>query len=250
MNPNKLRVASERQEPEVFGTIQGEGRHTGEPATFLRLSECNLQCTWCDTPYTWNFDGTPYVHDDNVKYSRAEQQIKLTIGETIDTITQEKARRLVISGGEPMLQQKTLIELIQGLKAEDPDFKVDIETNGTVLPSDEMIELVDLFTVSPKLESSGNTKHKREKPKALKRFAEIDNADFKFVITEQTDIEDVLRYQSDYEIKPEKIWLMPEGRTKEQLDRHSVQVADLAIEYGFNLTGRLHIDLWGDKRGV
>ena len=246
----QLRVASESMEPEIFGTLQGEGRHTGEPATFLRLSECNLQCTWCDTPYTWNFDGTPYKHDDDVKYSRVDQQIKLTVGEAINQITQEQTRRLVISGGEPMLQQATLTELIKGLKNEDPSFKVDIETNGTVTPTDEMVELVDLFTVSPKLASSGNAQHKREKPKALQRFAELDNADFKFVIADESDMYDVLHYQQKYGIKHDKIWLMPEGRTKEQLDRHSQQVAELAIEYGFNLTGRLHIDLWGDKRGV
>lgn len=250
MRDERLRVASEAQEPEIFYTLQGEGRHTGEPATFLRLSECNLQCTWCDTPYTWNFDGTPYKHDNGIKYSRDEQQTRITVGEAVDRITKEKARRVVISGGEPMLQQRDIVELARGLKAEDPDFKVDIETNGTVVPSQEIIEVVDLFTVSPKLGNSGNAVHKREKPNALLAFASIPNADFKFVVASEADIYDVLHYQEKYGIQPGKIWLMPEGRTQEQLAKHNQMVAELAKDYGFNLTGRIHIDLWGDTRGV
>lgn len=246
----QLKIASQEQQPEIFYTLQGEGRHTGEPATFLRLSECNLQCSWCDTPYTWNFEGTPYKHDDDVKYSRDEQQILLTVGEAVHRITQEKAKRLVISGGEPMLQQRKLIELAQGIKAEDPNFKIDIETNGTVIPDEAFIPLVDLFTVSPKLANSGNALSKRERPKALQAYVDIPHADFKFVVTREMDIYDINLIIDNYGIKPERVYLMPEGRTQDEIENHIGLVADICKEYGYNFTNRLHIELWGDKRGV
>lgn len=245
-----MRIAKQNGTPEIFYTIQGEGRNIGEPAIFLRTSECNLQCVWCDTPYTWNFDGTPYIHEEYKKYKREDEQTIITVGEAIDLVTQEQHNHLVVSGGEPMLQQQDILELAQGLKAENPTYRVDIETNGTVMPSDELIQAIDLFSVSPKMDNSGNSPEKRYRPNVIQKFAETENADFKFVVQSQIDVPEILSMFNTHKIPPERVYLMPEGRTKDALDQSSQLVAELAKHYQFNFTPRLHIELWGDERGV
>lgn len=250
MSSKEIRVANQEGSPEIFYTIQGEGRNLGEATVFYRTSGCNLQCVWCDTPYTWNFDGTPYEHNDGVKYDKEKEQTLLTVGQSIDLITQYEAPHLVITGGEPMLQQRTLIELAKGLKEENPDYRIDIETNGTITPLPEFVELVDLFSVSLKTGDSGNEKKKRYRPQVVDKFVEIPHADFKFVIPDMYEMAEVLHIISDHKIPYDRVFLMPEGRTKEELARNSSLVAEIAKEYQFNFTPRLHIDLWGDKRGV
>lgn len=245
-----LRVAQQDESPEIFYTLQGEGRNVGQPTVFYRTSECNLQCVWCDTPYTWNWDGTPYVHDDDIKYSREEQQTKLTVGESVDLITRYRVPHVVITGGEPMLQQANLLELAYGLLTEDRNYKIDIETNGTVMPNERLARKVNLFTVSPKLENSGNRLDKRYRPEVIDAFVALPNADFKFVVTSIEDIPEILTMINNHQIPAERVFLMPEGRTRAELAAHTDLVAELAKKYKFNFTSRLHIELWGDKRGV
>src|SRR3972149_1326726 len=89
--------------PEVFYTIQGEGASIGKPAVFLRTSTCNLYCVWCDTPYTWNWDNTPYEHKDGVKYNRKEQSVKMEVEDIVALLSTFACKRIVLTGGEPML---------------------------------------------------------------------------------------------------------------------------------------------------
>lgn len=255
-----MRFANQEGEPEIFSTIQGEGRHTGEPAVFARLSGCNLQCTWCDTPYTWNWEGTEYEHDDGVKYDRQAETIQLQIGEAVDNITGHKIDRVVITGGEPLIQQTSIIELIDGLRSENPNYKVEIETNGTITPKPLLIEKVDQFNVSPKMDSSlhirGATgqqpygRNQTYRPKVLDKFAEIPHADFKFVVEDEHDLKQVQGIVLTHQIPHERVYLMPQSRTQEQLQSSIRGVAQMAIENGFNLSNRLHVEIWGDERGV
>lgn len=249
-----LRFAVEQgttDKPEIFDTVQGEGRNLGKPVVFARLSGCNLQCSWCDTPYTWAFnDKLAAMHDEGQVYDRASEQIKLSVGEAIDQISGYPLKRLVITGGEPMTQQKGIAGLIRGLREKEPEQWVEIETNGTIAPNEELRELVDQFNVSPKLENSGNALAKRRKPEALKVFAALPNADFKFVSTGQVDMEEINGLVEEFDIPHERVFLMPEGRTEEEVKAHQLELVEIAKQNNYNLTTRLHVLIWGAKRGV
>lgn len=238
-------------QPEIFDTVQGEGRNLGRPVVFARLSNCNLQCSWCDTPYTWVWnDKLAERHDEGEAYNRSEEQMKLTVGEAVDQITGYPLRRLVITGGEPMSQQKGIAELIKGLRAEDPNYWVEIETNGTIAPNDEMLQLVDQFNVSLKLANSGNELRKRLRDKAVRTFVSTPKADFKFVVFGDNDMEEIDELVDTYDIPHERVFLMPEGRTEEEVSRHQQELVEIAKAKNYNLTTRLHVLIWGAKRGV
>lgn len=246
----QINLASQNGEPEIFDTLQGEGRHIGEPSTFMRLSGCNLQCVWCDTPYTWNWTGTDFEHNGEQKFVPEEQRITLDIGEAVNRLTAEKNDRVVITGGEPLMQQQAITNLIAGLRGEYPEYKFEIETNGTIKPTMALIEMVDQFNVSVKLENSNMPEKKRLKKPALETYARLPNADFKFVIDTKEDLEQVLALQEEYAIPASRIYLMPQGINQEQQAEKEQWVAELCKDNQFNFTPRLHIALWGSKRGV
>lgn len=239
MNP-ELRIAQELQEPEIFYTLQGEGRNIGEPATFIRLSGCNLACVWCDTPYTWDWNN----------YDREQEQLTIDIGTASDRITGLKCERVVITGGEPMLQQKSLNELITHIKGIDPQYRFEVETNGTVKPKKETIDNVDQFNISPKLSNSGMAGYKRIKIDILKEYLATEKADFKFVVDSHDDIYEVKLLQEQVNIPNNRIYLMPQGITEPEQENKAAWVAELCKEYKYNFTPRLHIALWGSGRGV
>lgn len=238
-------------EPEVFTTVQGEGRNIGRPVVFARLSGCNLQCSWCDTPYTWVWnDKLAGMHDQGVAYDREAEQVKLSVGEAIDRISGEPLDRLVITGGEPMQQQRALVPMIKGLRERNPNQWVEIETNGTIAPSDEMLEVVDQFNVSPKLENSGNSLKKRTKALAMKKLVETPKADFKYVVFGEDDLAEILAQVEEFDIPHERVFLMPEGRTEAEVKEHQIKLVEIAKANNFNLTTRLHVLIWGAVRGV
>ena len=88
---------------EIFESIQGEGTNAGKPVVFLRTAECNLKCTWCDTKFTW--DWKQFDYSKEVK--------EMSIKEVINSISKFNVKHLVITGGEPLLQQEPLIDLVQ-----------------------------------------------------------------------------------------------------------------------------------------
>jgi 7-cyano-7-deazaguanosine (preQ0) biosynthesis protein QueE len=237
---SELRIAQEEQQPEIFYTLQGEGRNVGNPATFIRLSGCNLACVWCDTPYTWDWQN----------YDKKEEQMKIDIGTAQDRITGLQCERVVITGGEPMLQQTSLNELIEHIKGIDDQYRFEVETNGTIMPKERTIENIDQFNVSPKLDNSGMPYHKRIKPDVLKALNETGKADFKFVIDTDYNIEEVEVIQDQIGIQSDHIYLMPQGKTEaEQLEKET-WLAEKCMFNKYNFTPRLHIQLWGSKRGV
>ena len=231
--------------PEIFHTLQGEGRTLGTPSVFLRLSLCNLHCHWCDTPYTWNWENTPWPHQDNTKFKKEEQILELTPQEIAPLIDQHSCPNLVITGGEPLLQQDELTHLIPLLKNIT---HIEIETNGTQVPSEELDSLVHQYNVSPKLANSGMDEKKRLHPEALTYFKQSQKANFKFVIQDQTDLDELLHLQAQYQIPPSKITLMPEGRDSATLQTRTQWLAQLCLTHGFHLTPRLHVQLWQNQR--
>ena len=231
--------------PEIFHTLQGEGASLGAPAVFLRLSLCNLHCHWCDTPYTWNWEKTPWEHQDGVKFSKADQIIELTPAEITPLISRYQCDRLVLTGGEPLLQQQELTELVK-LLPEIPF--IEVETNGTQLPDDNFISLPTQFNVSPKLSNSGMPEDLRLSFEALHLLSSLPTAIFKFVVCNQNDLKEIQSLQQKLNLSPNRIFLMPEGRDPETLQTRSLWLADICRDQGYRFSPRLHVLLWGNER--
>jgi 7-carboxy-7-deazaguanine synthase len=232
----------------IYQTFQGEGKSLGKPVLFLRTSGCNLACIWCDTPFTWNWVTSKFKHPK--KYDKNKEIRIISVEDIIIELDSFKVKNLVISGGEPMLQQQEIVELLTVLRS--LGWWIEIETNGTIVPSDIFLHLIDQINCSPKLLNSGedNHKYKRIVPSALKKLASSLKTNFKFVVQNRRDIEEILNIINTYNIESPRVYLMPEGSTKEEQERIQLEIQAICLEYGFNFTPRLHILLFGDKRGV
>ncbi len=233
-------------EPEIFASLQGEGPSIGKPSTFVRLSRCNLACVWCDTAYTWRFEGDNRPHRDEETFERAANQVTLDEQDVADRIAALGGNRLVVTGGEPLLQAPALARMLALL----PDMHVEVETNGTVAPPPALDTLVDQYNISPKLAHSGNPADLALPPESLAAWAAHPRAWFKFVISQPEDIDEVLALQTAHTIDPQRILLMPEGRESDTLRERAHWLAELCSEHGFALSDRLHIHLYGDTRGT
>lgn len=149
-----------------------------------------------------------------------------------------------------MLQQPGLLALMAFLRTESSDYRFEVETNGTLSPSPEFDAAIDQYNVSPKLENSANPRKLREKPAAMRFFARSPKANFKFVIAEKIDLEEVLSLIQTYHIAPEKVWLMPEGTTAKTLAQRRLWLVEICKTHGFRYSDRLHVQIWGAKKGV
>ena len=232
--------------PEIFASLQGEGPSAGIPVAFVRLSRCNLACVWCDTAYTWRFEGDNRPHRDGIAFDRRANQVALTPQEAAAQIAALGQKRLVITGGEPLLQAGGLAEMLDHL----PDISVEIETNGTVAAPARLDIRIDQYNVSPKLAHSGNAGTQALIPERLDAYAADPRAFFKFVIAEPEDVAEVLDLQRRYRIKSAHIFLMAEGTTSAAQRERQAWLAPLCLEHGFRMSDRLHIHLYGDTRGT
>ncbi|MDE2437618.1 MAG: 7-carboxy-7-deazaguanine synthase QueE [Sphingomonadales bacterium] len=233
-------------EPEIFASLQGEGPSAGRPCAFVRLSRCNLACQWCDTAYTWRFEGDNRPHRDGHFFDRAANQVVLSekdVAERIGILAQD---RLVITGGEPLMQGAALAKMVALLE----DMTVEIETNGTVAPHPALDPLVAQYTVSPKLAHSGNPVDLALIPERLDAWANEPKAWFKFVIAQPEDLDEVLVLIARHGIARDRIYLMPEGTDSATLRERERWLAPFAVEHGMRLSDRLHIHLYGDTRGT
>lgn len=233
---------------EIFGpTIQGEGKSVGKEVLFIRTSLCNLHCVWCDTPYTWNWEGTTFEHNDSKKYSKDIEIHKMDIHEIIKQVREINCLNIVISGGEPLMQHKQFIPLLQQLKRLN-DYWIEVETNGTIYPSEEFLDLIDQVNCSPKLENSKNLLKERERPEALSKLAKHPKVNFKFVISAEEDVSEVLSYVRRYKMKD--VYLMPLGINVAELQLTTQLTEQLCSDHGFKFSDRIHITLLGGGRGV
>ncbi len=224
---------------EIFHSIQGEGALVGVPSVFVRTSGCNLRCTWCDTPYTsWQPEGE-----------------ERSVGSIVAEVAGYGASHVVITGGEPMIapQIGELTEALAGrLKPH-----ITIETAGTV---DAQVRC-HLMSISPKLANS--TPHTRDngrwgdqherlryQPEILRRLIERYPYQLKFVIAEPGDVEQVNAIVGEIGALRSCVVLMPEGVDAATLAERGRWLAEIAKQEGFRMTPRLHIDLWGNRRGV
>lgn len=237
-------------EPEIFASLQGEGPSIGRPSIFLRLSRCNLACQWCDTAYTWRFADDDRPHRDGIAYDRRTNQLVLDEAEVAARILALPGSRLVLTGGEPLLQATPLARLLTLLTAERLDLHIEVESNGTVAPPAAFDAFIDQYTISPKLAHSGNAPELALPPARLDSWAAEPRAFFKFVVAGPDDLAEVLALQQAHGIDPERLFLMPEGTDSATLHARLAWLAPLCMEHGLRLTDRLHIHLYGDNRGT
>jgi len=228
----KLRIA------EIFTSIQGEGIWAGVPSVFVRISGCNLRCSWCDTPYaSWHPEGEILDVDEIVRQALAPA-----------------IRHVVITGGEPMLFEP-VVDLAHRLKAGGTI--ITIETAGTVFQSLPC----DLMSVSPKLaNSTPDDPHWGPIHEASRTNIEVLTAllltyhcQLKFVVDpdraeDVAEVEALLRRLPT--VDPDRILLMPEGRDSATLLQRSRSLVPICSARGWRLSPRLHIDLFGDTRGT
>ena len=225
------------------------------PAIFIRSSLCNLHCSWCDTDYTWNWVNTPWRHENESlegykKFEKKDYIITLSSEEIAAEVLQHTCRNVILTGGEPLLQQEAWVELMAELRKHDPNFRFEVETNGTIIPSDEFSQYIDQFNVSPKLNNSGNSVRSRLKKEALKYFRDCPNSWFKFVVMDEIDLHELESIIENFSIPAHKVILMPEGRTRRALNQKRNKIAEICKKQGYRFGDRLHIRLWGSKPGV
>ena len=232
--------------PEIFASVQGEGASAGMPVAFLRLSRCNLACQWCDTAYTWHFEGDDRPHRSGRTYDRKANQVTLEVGDVAERIRVLGQKRLVVTGGEPLLQAGPLAELLEAVD----DMSVEVETNGTVKPPPRLDIRIDQFNVSPKLAHSGNPAELALLPERLAAWSADPRAFFKFVVASPEDVEEVLALKRSYAIPAQRIFLMAEGTDSATLRTREQWLVPLCLEHGMRLSDRLHIHLFGDTRGT
>tara|TARA_R100000808_G_scaffold11377_1_gene29241 strand:- start:4357 stop:5094 length:738 start_codon:yes stop_codon:yes gene_type:complete len=239
---------------EYFYSIQGEGKTMGVPSVFIRLTACNLMCggrgtekdfklhngaTWrCDSIEVWR-KGKKWKTDDFVEEVVDLYGLKLSEG-----------THLIITGGEPVLQQKMLKDFFDKLIAR-LGFKpfIEIETNGTLIPK-LIYNYIDLINCSPKLSNSGELKEKRIKKEVLTFFNNSSKSIFKFVISREKDLAEVIELQNKLNLHTHKIYLMPSAEDQKELKENQDRVLDYCLKYSFNFSTRLQIILWNKTTGV
>ncbi|WP_066555676.1 7-carboxy-7-deazaguanine synthase QueE [Croceicoccus bisphenolivorans] len=232
--------------PEIFASLQGEGPSVGRPVAFVRLSRCNLACQWCDTAYTWRFEGDNRPHRNGVAFDRKANQVTLDEAEVAERIAALGQDRLVITGGEPLLQGAALAKMLEHL----PDMQVEIETNGTVKPPARLDVRVDQYNVSPKLAHSGNPADLALIPEMLDFWADDPRAFLKFVVAQPADLDEVMALVEKHRHPKARVYVMPEGTDSATLRERGKWLSAAALERGLRMTDRLHIHLYGDTRGT
>jgi len=222
---------------EIFESLQGEGASSGAPCVFVRLAQCNLHCSWCDTKYTWDFER--YRYEDEVRERSAEEVAQL--------VNAAPSRRLVLTGGEPLLQQRALKEFFALLA---PDILVEVETNGTIVPEAFALSRVNQWNVSPKLANAGDPEHFRIRPEVLTALRDSGRAYLKLVVSGDPDFAEADALVARLAWPNERVLLMPEAANREQLRARSFAVAEAARVRCYRFSSRLHLELWGGRRGT
>ncbi|MEV6905940.1 7-carboxy-7-deazaguanine synthase QueE [Amycolatopsis sp. NPDC051071] len=223
---------------ETFGpTFQGEGPSTGRYAHFIRLFGCHLSCTWCDTPQT----------HDPARYDLAAEQRILSTDDILSWLASTPADLLVITGGEPLLQLCALERLLCAIRERELVTNVEIETSGTIAPTDVLTSAVTRFNVSPKLAHSGLRRHQRIRPAVLRDLAGSGKAVWKFVVQQVDDLDEVQELVGTYDLHP--VWIMPEGTDSSTVLERMRLLADPVLARRWNLSTRLHTLLWENSRG-
>lgn len=219
---------------ELFYSIQGEGSLLGVPSVFIRTSGCNLRCRWCDTPYTsWQPEGS-----------------HLSLDAILDFVRRHSTGFSVITGGEPLIAPE-IVPLTRLLRQAGEH--ITIETAGTVYAPVEC----DLMSISPKMSNStpdGEWRDRHDRTRlndsALELLLKNFSFQLKFVVASESDLPEILHFVHRWNVPPKQVLLMPEGTDPQTLTERARWLADVCKRLGFRLTPRLHVELFGNRRGV
>ena len=219
---------------ELFYSVQGEGSLVGVPSFFIRTSGCNLRCVWCDTPYTsWNPEG-----------------VDLSLEQILEQVRAHPARHVVVTGGEPMIAPE-ILPLCERLRA--AGLHITVETAGTVFKP----VACDLMSISPKLSNStpaGNWAAQHDRLRlnldVLRELIARYEYQLKFVIASPDDLGEVRELLGALPADAARVILMPEGVDRDVLRERGVWLAEICKAGGFRFSPRLHVDLYGNRRGV
>jgi len=223
---------------EIFYSIQGEGMLAGTPSVFVRTSGCNLRCVWCDTPYaSWEPEGED-----------------VALEEILARVVRYRAHYVVVTGGEPMIAPE-IVPLSEALR--QMGLHVTIETAGTVFaPVD-----CHLMSISPKLANSTPLDREggqwaaqhdllRIRPEVLRRLMGAYDYQLKFVVTEEDGVGEIRGLVAQLRANPQRVVLMPEGTDPEVLRERAAWLVEICKQEGYRFSPRLHIDIYGNRRGV
>lgn len=247
----------------VFYTLEGEGKWIGYPSVFMRLSMCNLTCIG------FKSEDAPFGCDSYVSWSKKN---KMTFEETAQFFEKngyhehlKKGAILKLTGGEPFIQQKNLLEFVNFIherwgfsdfdqcvdveECNKPSLLIDFETNGTIMPDERWIDTgkwICTFTTSPKLSNNGDPADKRYKPDVLRYLAGSD-ACFKFVVKQESDLDEIYKNyinHEDIKLDPRNIWIMPMCGSRKELIEIAPVVAEICKKHNFNFSNRMHLQIW------
>ncbi len=241
--------------PEIFHSLQGEGASVGTPSVFVRLSRCNLHCVWCDTDYTWNFEGTSFRHQRDAdplyrKSNRGDVQVTLRAEQIAEIVRGFACDNVIFTGGEPLLQQDGIRQVMDRLRAESPETTFEIETNGTLLPQSGIEAFQPRYNVSPKLANAGMRSDQCLVEEPLRFFAGCERATFKFVCSGDDDLREVTELVESRSLPRRRVLLMPEATTSEGLTSRRPWLFEACLRLGFRYSDRLHVAVFGSRRGV
>lgn len=260
---------------ELFKTYQGEGNQTGRLAIFIRTGNCNLHCTWCDSWYTWDDERGRAPETDMTPDEIVSQVRDLTTREDGTLPAPQEYPIIILTGGEPLMHQhresfrQTLHELYEA------GYSISVETNGTMIPRDDVALFIDHYSVSPKVFDQGDRESIRLKAQPLWFFARmarhcegvfIDSGEyeslpalpvqsqvsdiiFKVVCRGRAEVEQVRAWADRLALPLSRVWIMPEGDTYDSMSQTALDIADTAMNLGLQFSYRVHVAIWGDERG-
>jgi len=258
IDPNKTLFLSDDF---VFYTLEGEGRYIGYPSVFMRLSMCNLTCIG------FKSEDAPFGCDSYISWSKKNKMTFEEIAQFFEKNDYHTRLRegalLKLTGGEPFIQQKNLIEFVKFIQTRwdfadmtdpqsiqksihKPMLRIDFETNATIMPDIEWDKLAPTYTTSPKLSNNGDAADKRYKPEVLRHLIERE-ACFKFVARKDSDLDEVFeKYINNPEVNllRELVWVMPMCGSRKELLEIGPAVADICKKHGLKFSNRMHLQIW------
>lgn len=221
---------------ELFDSVQGEGPSAGAACVFLRLAHCNLRCSWCDTKYSWDFQ----------RYSLAEETRVEEVDELARRVAAFGLTRLVLTGGEPLIQAQGLTALLALLPE---DWVIEVETNGTLLPPPELLRRITQWNVAAKLSNSGEPLERRFRPDVLGALLATERSFLKLVVASADDANEAEALLTTLAWPRERVLFMAQAANRSELAERGPLVQAESLRRNVRYSPRLHIERWDGARG-
>jgi len=241
---------------EHFYSIQGEGKFSGVPSIFFRFGGCNLRCEGFKTEYTIDSIkkfGCDSFYSVDQGFKNSWQTIN-RLDDFLSILSQypKGVKDIILTGGEPLIyaDNPIFIDFIKYLKEED--YRITIETNGTIEPQNIDIFRDINYSIALKLSNSGENFNKRFNLDAIHSIINLSkDSFFKFTIDRDSIKKgigmEIERIHKTFPNTP--IYCMPIGKDEKELEENGESVVNLCLERGYIYSDRIHIRIWNGKRG-